>query len=153
MSHRKFSLPLIRPYEAPTDSHSNGRRPSVPLGSGHSTTPPSSASRCHPPSNISASGALHGATNFSRLTWENRRLISLLEWALAFGSLRTIRIPSNIEILGDGCFTWCRQLADVNFDDGCFVNVIGECAFSYSSIREFMVPASVEVLWGYVFYS
>jgi hypothetical protein len=55
-------------------------------------------------------------------------------------------ILASVEVLGVGCFSWCRSLSSVTFEAGSRLLRIGAGAFGGTGLIEIVIPASVEVL-------
>jgi hypothetical protein len=57
-----------------------------------------------------------------------------------------IILPASVEVLGDGCFCWCRLLSCVIFESRSRLSRIGKEAFRETGLIEIILPASIEVL-------
>ena len=67
-------------------------------------------------------------------------------------SLKSITIPSSIEIIGNYAFFYCAALTEVNFADGSVCDSIGQSAFSgCSSLTSITIPKGVTSIGNYAF--
>jgi hypothetical protein len=64
----------------------------------------------------------------------------------ARSSLRSIVIPSRVEIIGLKCFALYRSLCAILFEPNGRLRVIGSGAFSRSSLQSVIIPKTVEIL-------
>jgi hypothetical protein len=76
------------------------------------------------------------------------RVVRLGPFSFAYNSiLKSICIPSSVEIVCEGCFCFCETLSSVMFEIGCKISVIEEGAFGYcDSITSICIPATVKTL-------
>jgi hypothetical protein len=69
-----------------------------------------------------------------------------------FGSEEAITLGSEIETLGDGCFSWYDGLLSLVFEPGSKLKRIGARAFiDCSELESICIPASVEILCAHCF--
>jgi hypothetical protein len=61
-------------------------------------------------------------------------------------SLKSIRIPNNVEKLGDRYFHECNSLIEVTFESESKLKEIGEGSFAASSLKSIRIPNNVEKL-------
>jgi hypothetical protein len=62
--------------------------------------------------------------------------------------LRSVTIPSSVEIIGKLCFHMCQSLCEVKFESGSKLREIRHSAFNETSVREVGVPLGCAVLAG-----
>jgi hypothetical protein len=72
------------------------------------------------------------------------------EKAFAWTALRSVLIPKSVEVLENLCFGWCRELAEVLFEEGSKLRRI-EAAFMNCSLREIVLPREVREVDGSAF--
>jgi hypothetical protein len=64
-------------------------------------------------------------------------------------SLSSIAIPASVERIGDGCFSECRALFTVKFDDESHLSWIGHSVFCRcSSLLSIRIPSSLETVFS-----
>jgi hypothetical protein len=68
------------------------------------------------------------------------------ESAFASSGLKSIIIPSSVEILCKSCFASCESLESVLFENDSKLQRIGEAAFYTSGLKSIIIPSSVEIL-------
>ena len=66
--------------------------------------------------------------------------------------LKTLVLPSIVEELSEDCFSWCRSLSLVRFDEPSSLKRIGKKTFYASGIEEVHIADSVEELCDECFY-
>ena len=71
---------------------------------------------------------------------------SIGENAFLRSSLKSIRIPSCVLVLENGCFEFCHALQDVNFDTGSQLTKLPARCFKDSALTQIVIPASVQVI-------
>jgi hypothetical protein len=70
-----------------------------------------------------------------------------------FGRAADVSISNVIEVIGVGCFSYCRSLLSVRFEAGCRISLFGESAFQHcSSLQSICIPSSVETISKSCFY-
>jgi hypothetical protein len=69
-------------------------------------------------------------------------------WAFRGSHLRSIRIPVNVEKIGEYCFYQCGSFDEIVFESGCNLKEIGNQAFSGSGLKAIEIPPCCEVLTG-----
>ena len=69
--------------------------------------------------------------------------------ACANTSLTFVHISSSVEEIGDRAFQGCGRLTAVEFEEG--LKRIGESAFSYTKLKEVVLPESLEYVGSYAF--
>jgi hypothetical protein len=74
------------------------------------------------------------------------KLIRIDESAFSHSGLKSIIIPSSVEILCQSCFRYCRSLESIIFENDSKLIRIGELAFSESGLKSIIIPSSVEIL-------
>jgi hypothetical protein len=80
----------------------------------------------------------------------NSRLIRIESRAFS-GSLESIVIPSNVEILSSSCFSGCKSLTSISFESNSRLTRIEFKAFSYSSLQSIVIPSNVSSINGSAF--
>lgn len=66
--------------------------------------------------------------------------------------LRHVRLPSTLQVLGNGTFLLCENLQEVVFEEGSRLEIIGECAFaSCFSLKSIFLPEGLEAIGEYAF--
>jgi hypothetical protein len=60
--------------------------------------------------------------------------------------LKSIIIPSSVEVLGEFCFSNCHSLSSITFESDSHLQRIEKSAFSSSGLKSIVIPSSVEVL-------
>jgi hypothetical protein len=60
--------------------------------------------------------------------------------------IQSIRIPNNVEVIGEWCFSWCESLCDITFDSDSKLREIGEKTFYRCPIQSIQIPMNVEVI-------
>jgi hypothetical protein len=73
-------------------------------------------------------------------------LIRIEAYAFFSSSLASIEIPSNVEILGSSCFSFCRLLSSISFESKSRLLRIEPSAFVSSSLESIEIPRNVEIL-------
>jgi hypothetical protein len=63
-------------------------------------------------------------------------------------AIKSVRIPSNAEMISESCFDKCESLCEIVFEPGSKLKEIGKsafcnCAVTWKSIR---IPSSVEIV-------
>jgi hypothetical protein len=63
-------------------------------------------------------------------------------------AIKSIRIPRNLEVIGEGCFCHCKSLCEVTFEPGSTLRIIRENIFS-DRVKCVIVPLgfTVENTW------
>jgi hypothetical protein len=61
-------------------------------------------------------------------------------------SLGRIQIPKSVEIIGDGCFGYCRALGEVTFERGSRLREIGNRVFNGTALKAIEIPEEVELM-------
>ena len=79
--------------------------------------------------------------------------ITQLRWlpSTCFESLpiTKVTVPSNIELINDGCFSYCRELTDIDILEGC--KQIGDYAFAYcDKLNSLSLPKSITHLGKFI---
>jgi hypothetical protein len=64
--------------------------------------------------------------------------------AFCLSSIESIGIPSNVEKIGEWCFSRCESLSEMIFESGSKLKDIGNSAFSDSGIKSIRIPSNVE---------
>jgi hypothetical protein len=81
-----------------------------------------------------------------------REIIVVKEWKCrSIRILRSIRIPVNVEKIGEYCFYQCGSFDEIVFESGCDLKEIGNWAFSYSGLKSIRIPVNVERIGEYCF--
>jgi hypothetical protein len=60
--------------------------------------------------------------------------------------LKSIIIPSSVEVLCESCFFECKSLSSVTFESGSRLQCIEESTFRESGLTSITIPSSVEML-------
>ena len=69
-------------------------------------------------------------------------------------SLRLVKLPSTLRVLGDGTFANCKALRNVTFEKGSQLKNIGECAFADCyNLRRITLPEGLATVGFYAFES
>jgi hypothetical protein len=63
-------------------------------------------------------------------------------------AIKSIRIPSNVEVIGEECFVFCQCLCEVTFEPGSKLKEIVKCAFGATGVGTINIPAECESLTG-----
>jgi hypothetical protein len=67
--------------------------------------------------------------------------------------IRSICVPSSVQVLNSSCFWGCSSLSTVTFADGSQLSCIGDSVFSHCSTLSFIcIPSSVQELFPSCFY-
>jgi hypothetical protein len=66
--------------------------------------------------------------------------------------IKTIRIPSNVEYIGNYCFYGRRSLCEVVFESDSKLKEIGDYAFEGSGIKTIRIPRDIEKIGKKCFY-
>jgi putative transposon-encoded protein len=54
--------------------------------------------------------------------------------------IKSIGIPSNVEVIGEQCLSWCYSNVEVTFESGCDLKKMGEGAFSSCPLNIYHYP-------------
>jgi hypothetical protein len=83
-----------------------------------------------------------------RFALQNDFLVDFVNHRLIrnFSSSSTIRISSDIEILGSSCFSSCKSLSSISFESNLRLTRIESSAFSSSSLTSIALPRNFEIL-------
>jgi hypothetical protein len=65
--------------------------------------------------------------------------------------LKSIRIPSKVEFIGECCFSGCKSLNEVIFESGCNLKRIEPNGFVGSGLKSIRIPSKVEFIGAYCF--
>jgi hypothetical protein len=65
--------------------------------------------------------------------------------------LRSIEIPSSVEVIGEMCFRDCDSLIDVKFEAGSLLGEIRQYAFQYCGFNVIKIPKNVKVIMSHSF--
>jgi hypothetical protein len=65
--------------------------------------------------------------------------------------LKSIRIPSKVEIIGTWCFYECKSLIEVIFEHDCNLKRIDVRAFFCSGLKSIRIPSKVEFIGQWCF--
>jgi hypothetical protein len=94
-----------------------------------------------------SAGCFHGYKSLNEVTFESDcELQCIGKEAFRWSGVKTIQIPSNVEIIGEGCFRQCQSLSEVTFESGCKLRRIEKHVFSWSGVKMIQIPSSVEVI-------
>jgi hypothetical protein len=63
------------------------------------------------------------------------------EWVFSFGGLKSILIPSSVDVLGQSSFFQCKSLESVTFENCSRLERIEESAFSWSGLKSIVTPS------------
>jgi hypothetical protein len=74
------------------------------------------------------------------------KLQCIEKYAFLGSGVKTIRIPSSVEMIGENCFRWCLCLSEVAFGSGCKLQCIEKDAFRESGVKTIRIPSSVEII-------
>jgi hypothetical protein len=66
------------------------------------------------------------------------------DYSFSNSGIQAIRIPNDVQKIGEYCFSECESLCEVIFESGCKLREIGDGAFSKSGIETIRIPSSVE---------
>jgi hypothetical protein len=61
-------------------------------------------------------------------------------------ALRRVTIPSNVEVIGEVCFSGCGKLSEVRFEEGPRLVRIGDGVFDSTGITKIEIPSGVQVV-------
>jgi hypothetical protein len=91
-------------------------------------------------------GCFFGQIHLSAVSFEsNSRLRRIGDGAFFGSSLRSIVIPSRVEIIEADCFRFCWKLLIVTFESNSRLSVIGDRAFGdCSALKIVRVPSCIE---------
>jgi hypothetical protein len=84
---------------------------------------------------------------------EGSKLHELAPCVFFKSGLRSIRIPSTCEKIGENCFYECVYLTEMYFDGGSHLKEIGRQAFFKCGFKSIRIPLSVEKLGNFCFCS
>jgi hypothetical protein len=88
--------------------------------------------------------------NVREMIFESGSILRTIEGCpSSFSKLRTIAIPSSVEIIGDSCFAACCYgdcLCEVTFEPGSKLREIKMGAFERTAIKRIEIPSSVEII-------
>jgi hypothetical protein len=73
-------------------------------------------------------------------------LTQIESYAFSYSSLQSIVIPSRVDILCFGCFSWCESLSSISFESESRLTRIESRAFSYSSLQSIVIPHNVQFI-------
>jgi hypothetical protein len=92
--------------------------------------------------------------NLREMIFESGSLLQRIEvCASSFRALRTIAIPSSVEIIGYECFAGYSNLCEVIFEPGSKLREIqGWAFFAGTAIRTIAIPSSVEIIGDWCFH-
>jgi hypothetical protein len=62
------------------------------------------------------------------------KLVRIEKNAFSFCGLIEIIIPASVQVLGDKCFSGCRQLRSISFEQRSRLRQVGQNAFGDSSV-------------------
>jgi hypothetical protein len=80
--------------------------------------------------------------------WITNGIAELCEWAFASCSLRSIVIPSSVEIIREDCFYDCSDLSIVRFEPDSRLSVLEEDAFAYcDALETIWIPFHLQALF------
>jgi hypothetical protein len=82
-------------------------------------------------------------------------LIDIIDHILIrnFSTSSNVEIPSNIEILGSSCFSFCQSLSLISFESNSQLIRIESNTFSGSSLQSVLIPSTVQILGSKCFAS
>jgi hypothetical protein len=87
------------------------------------------------------------ADHFPQLLFESwSRLLRLENCVFRETGLVEIILPSSVEVLAEGCFSFCPLLTSVFFESGSRLSRIETSAFKGTGLIEIILSASIEVL-------
>jgi hypothetical protein len=64
----------------------------------------------------------------------------------SFSSLQSILIPSDVEILGSGCFSYCYLLSSITFESNSHLTRIESEAFYECSLESILIPSTISFI-------
>jgi hypothetical protein len=70
----------------------------------------------------------------------------------SLGRSPCIHIPKGVEILGSGCFSYCKSLSSISIESDSKLKRIESSAFSNSSLKSMVIPRTVEILGSGCFF-
>jgi hypothetical protein len=73
-------------------------------------------------------------------------LTRIAELAFSGSGLKSIVIPSSVEILCKSSFRGCKSLESILFENDSKLTRIEEAAFSQSGLKSIVIPSSIEVV-------
>jgi hypothetical protein len=76
------------------------------------------------------------------------RLQQIEVHAFAGTGLKSVTIPSSVEVIGDFCFSGCRSLREIIFEAGSRLRQIGDRVFSGTKLAIIEIPSKCEILNG-----
>jgi uncharacterized protein YuzB (UPF0349 family) len=66
-------------------------------------------------------------------------------------SLESILIPRNVEILGSGCFSYCKSFSSIRFESNSHLTRIESAVFYESTLQSIVIPRNVQFIDGSAF--
>jgi hypothetical protein len=74
------------------------------------------------------------------------------KYAFVSSGLKSIRIPSQVEFIGESCFYKCKSLRKLIFEHECNLKRIEKDAFRHSGLKSIQIPSQVEFIGDFCFY-
>ncbi len=72
----------------------------------------------------------------------------------AFGAndFINVSIPKQVRYIGDDCFSYCRQIKTLRFEEGSQIKTIGSKAFQYCDLEKIELPNGIDSIASWAFY-
>jgi hypothetical protein len=87
----------------------------------------------------------HECKSLCEVTFESgSKLKEIGKGAFYMCGIKSIGIPSNVEVIGAKCFYHCESLCEVTFESGSKLKEIGGNAFSECRIKSIGIPSNVD---------
>jgi hypothetical protein len=96
-----------------------------------------------------SSGGVAGALvlrDFIEVNGKRIVLKEIGECAFRECPIKSIGIPSNVEVIRKDCFYHCESLCEVTFESSSKLKEIGEDVFCECAIKSIRIPSNVEVI-------
>lgn len=89
------------------------------------------------------SGSFEGSNIASVVFSEDAQLVSLGSFAFSGSEIEKVAIPATVEVIGEGCFSYCNRLSRIPLCSSGNLRCLGDRAFQNSSLVHISIPSSV----------